>query len=527
MTMKQKSVKSKKIATPRIPRIRLNSGAWSPLVDMIDVFPGHRGSSREGELELYDAPIGIRFEIEVAKKSEPLLEAECVWEKSIAPLCIWQEAGRYHMIYTASGGHCYAISDDAYNWNRPELSEVEYNGLKKNNLISSPAEGATGTFEDLSAPPEERFKAIGGRMYWSDPETGEELNGEEANLRMEAEQQTECYTGPKAEIRGHTLAWTSPDRIHWNPVENPLAYRPVNGGISARYDPHRGDYFCYIQLMGYPAEVLDGIGVSRLEQGMQIRTIGFSRTKNFFEWPAPKLIHHPDTEDDPDISFYGANYFAYPGRDDLHGMFIPIYHQIASTIDGQIAFSRDGLYWSRPERRAILPLGKEGDGDECIAHFWRSGIVELPDGNWACPYTGNSVIHDLPDSKIPVLFPQRRPNQIRWALWRPHRFCGIRADSKGEFTLPSLYRAHNELHLNYRCEPGGWIQVELLEKIPSLVFPDTDPVPGFSFEDCDRLTGDAEDRVVTWRGNNDISVVGEAVGIRVRMFGAKLFAYRV
>ena len=138
MTMKQKAVKSKKIATPRIPRIRLNSGAWSPLVDMIDIFPGHRGSSREGELELYDAPIGIRFEIEVAKKSEPLLEAECVWEKSISPLCIWQEAGRYHMIYTASGGHCYAVSDDAYNWNRPELSEVEYNGSKKNNLISSP-----------------------------------------------------------------------------------------------------------------------------------------------------------------------------------------------------------------------------------------------------------------------------------------------------------------------------------------------------------------------------------------------------
>ena len=93
MTMKQKAVKSKKIATPRIPRIRLNSGAWSPLVDMIDIFPGHRGSSREGELELYDAPIGIRFEIEVAKKSEPLLEAECVWEKSISPLCMWQEAG--------------------------------------------------------------------------------------------------------------------------------------------------------------------------------------------------------------------------------------------------------------------------------------------------------------------------------------------------------------------------------------------------------------------------------------------------
>ena len=140
---------------------------------------------------------------------------------------------------------------------------------------------------------------------------------------------------------------------------------------------------------------------------MQIRTIGFSRTSDFANWPAPKLIHHPDTEDPPDISFYGANYFPYPGRDDLHGMFIPVYHQIASTIDGQIAFSRDGLYWSRPERRPILLLGDEGDGDECMAHFWRSGLVELPDGYWACPYAAFSVIHDCPADKVPELFPAR------------------------------------------------------------------------------------------------------------------------
>ncbi len=429
--------REKNTPQPRIPRIRLNTGAWSTLVDMIDVFPGHRGASREGELELYDAPIGIRFEIEEALKSEPLLEAEAEWEGGIAPLCIWQDKGRYHMIYTASEGHCYAASDDAYNWTRPDLNEVDYNGSKKNNLLASLAEGATGTFEDPSAPPEERFKAMGGRMYWSDPDTGEELDGEEAGRRVKAEQEADEYSGPRAEITGHMLAWTSPDRIHWTPLEEPLAYRPVNGGISAAYDPHHESYFCYIQLMGYPSEVLEGIGVSNLEQGMQIRTIGFSRTDDFLNWHAPKLIHHPDAEDPPDISFYGANYFPYPGRDDLHGMLIPVYHQIASTIDGQIAFSRDGLYWSRPERRAILPLGVEGDGDECMAHYWRSGIVELPDGYWASPYTGHSVIHDPPADKVPVLFPKRRPSQIRWARWRPHRFCGIRAHSEGNFTLPT------------------------------------------------------------------------------------------
>ena len=67
------------------------------------------------------------------------------------------------------------------------------------------------------------------------------------------------------------------DRHHWRPHRRhqalttrtyPLGllsdavkcrgHRSVNGGISARYDEHRGNYFAYIQLMGYPAELLEG-----------------------------------------------------------------------------------------------------------------------------------------------------------------------------------------------------------------------------------------------------------------------------
>ena len=506
----------------RPPRIRLNAGAWSPLVDMMDIFPGHRGESRHGELALYDAPIGIRFEIEEAVKSDPILQAAMEWEgRHISPLYVWQRAGRYHLLYDCEGGQCYAVSDDAYRWTRPVL------GSSNNNLIPNSCKGATGIFQDPTAPPQARFKAMGGRMYWWDPDSGQELTGDEPARRIQAEQEQENYTGPRAEITGQMLAWTSPDGLDWTPVAEPLAHRPVNGGISARYDEHRGNYFAYIQLMGYPAELLAGIGVNRLEQGIQVRAIGFARTDDFAHWPAPKLVHYPDTEDPPDISFYGANYFPYPGRDDLHGMLIPVYHQIASTIDGQIAFSRDGLYWSRPERRPILPLGNEGEGDECMAHFWRSGLVELPDGYWACPYAAFSVIHDCPADEVDALFPARQPQQIRWARWRPHRFCGVRARTEGRFSLPSLFRVHDELRLNYRCDPGGWIQIELLEKLPSLMRPDADPLPGFSFDECDRLTGDCEDRVVTWQGRSNIAAAGEAVGIRVRLLGAKLFAYRV
>ena len=114
-----------------------------------------------------------------------------------------------------------------------------------------------------------------------------------------------------------------------------------------------------------------------------------------------------------------------------------------------------------------------------------------------------------------------------WALWQPHRFCGIESSTEGHFTVPTIYRRHSELRLNYRCKPGGWLSVELLRLVPSMMHGDVDPLTGFTFEECDRLTGDSLDAVVTWRGNSDISGIGEMVAIRLKMFQAKVFAYQV
>jgi hypothetical protein len=171
-------------------------------------------------------------------------------------------------------------------------------------------------------------------------------------------------------------------------------------------------------------------------------------------------------------------------------------------------------------------VGPPGSGEEGLVHCWRSGLVILPDGRWAVPYTGSSTRHNVREEHRDELFPQRRPWQIRYMLWQPHRLGGIEAESEGRFTIPTIYRHGDELRLNYRCAPGGWIRVELLRK-RSAVSPDPDPVEGFTFDDCDRLIGDEADRVVTWKGKSDISGIGPTVAIRVKMFQAKLFAYKL
>ena len=183
-----------------------------------------------------------------------------------------------------------------------------------------------------------------------------------------------------------------------------------------------------------------------------------------------------------------------------------------------MAFSRDMLYWHRPQRRANIPVGPPGSGEEGIIRVAQTGLTILPDGRWACLYEGNAMLHNASG------FMTVPPGQLRWAMWDPHRLTGITAAHEGRFTIPTVKRSAGQLRLNYRCGFGGHIEVELIPRVPSRVNPDAQAIPGFSFKDCDRLYGDQLDQPVSWKGTSDVGAPGE-VAIRVRMFQSKLFAY--
>ena len=66
------------------------------------------------------------------------------------------------MLYKSESGTCYATSDDAYHWRRPELGEVAFDGSTANNILKEGIVGSSGVFVDPHAPSPERFKAMGG-----------------------------------------------------------------------------------------------------------------------------------------------------------------------------------------------------------------------------------------------------------------------------------------------------------------------------------------------------------------------------
>ena len=519
----------------------VNPDAWTPLMDWVDVFPGNRGVNKEGIYEHYDIPTGIEIKVEKALQ-KPIMISETPWEGKGMILAghFWKEetkTGNFHFIYSAHSKNdstvCYAASKDGFEWYRPNLEQVEFEGSLQNNIIADGPRGGGGIFEDPTASSEERFKAIGQVGGWFDPDTNKLLSGDEGYKRSQAQEYGgENYKGPRTILRYYVAAWHSPDRIHWEKSTLPVGNFPSDGGNSTGYDAVTGMYYTYMRVHGLEPTEFKAIGAGIPEETVGRRSIGLSRTKDFSNWPPPKLVLYPDGIDPPDLSYYGANYFRYPGRDDIHGMFVQNYHQITDNIDNQIAFSRDGLLWYRHDRSPIIESGKPGSGYEGLARSRLNGLIDMENGWWATLHEGTPWLHNSSwNVNVRRNFnpkEEQNPGQIFMALWKPHRLCGFNAEGHGQFTLQARARRHKELKLNYRCEAGGWIDVELMENIPSRLTPDAiGPVKGFSFTDCDRLTGDSIEKSVTWKGNSDISAVGETIAIRIKMFRTKLFAFFV
>ena len=521
---------------------RDNPGDWIPFLDWREVFPGNRGVDRRGVYNLFDAPVGIALQVEPSEPSEPLLIVEKSWEDpaNMQPSATWrdEEDGSYGIIYAGrDGAICLARSPDGYQFHRPALGQVESSGSIANNIL---ADGpACGILLDPKAPPEERYKGLGQEGGYFDPMTGEKLASREGEARQKAmEEGGPDYRGPQAEMRHWVVAWVSPDRLHWKRVERPAAPFPSDGGNRPQYDAATDTYFDYVRVHGRDPESPRGIGTGVPERAIGRRSIGLMRTRDFFDWSPPKLVIYPTPQDEADVSFYGANYSRYPGREDLHLLFLQVYHQNTDQIDDQLAVSWDGLIWYR-HHDPIIPRGPLGSGYEGMCRTYAGGIVELPDGWWAVSHECNPGLHNRggyrhfpelvanPAGADAITLEPHQPASIRWARWRPHRLCGIDTALEGRFTTQTIRRSQGELWLNYRCRSGGFIEVELVRLVAGRLQPDMDGLPGFTFADCDRLTGDEVDRVVTWRGRHDIADIGETVAVRIRMFQAKMFAYRV
>jgi hypothetical protein len=120
--------------------------------------------------------------------------------------------------------------------------------------------------------------------------------------------------------------------------------------------------------------------------------------------------------------------------------------------------------------------------------------------------------------RIPHKHSRRPPlGEFAWAAWTRGRLVALEAPERGEFRTWNLVFQGNQLRLNCRTRHAGWVRVEAVGA--------DGPIPGRTFDDCDPVTGDHLDRLVTWKGESAIPrQPDQPVAFRVRLAAAELYA---
>ncbi len=495
--------------------------------DWYSVWPGNIGFDTKGLGRLVDAPRGVRLAVQPAETTAPVLRADRRWESQLAWPCVVRDGATLKMWYMVTAVErnartgqvekdtnfdpmagefegakiqnfvCYAESDDGLAWRKPELGLHPFAGSSANNIVLPCGEdGFDSVFRDRDG---------GYRMLVH----GAPMPG------------------------GHSIwkamrSLTSPDGLRWTPDEEPALDMYCDTQNVGFYDERLGQYVCYV----------------RYARGSR-RAVGRTAGPAFHNLPHPEIVFEPDSQDGPSLDIYTPAYSRHPdylaagrretfdrmGRDegvqrhhdarDMHFLFPAMYHRDRDVLDIQLAVSRDGRHWSRPERTPIIPLGPQGSG-AAGSLYAAPGIHIIEPDRWGVLYAASDELHNTaftnPDNRDDATY--------RWATWKANRLVALQADADGACTVTLRGRATRELRFNYQTELGGSIRVELITQ--QGLWPPTGPIPiaGYTFADSDPLTGDNLDQPVTWNGSASLPDGDEETDtvLRLHLTRAKLFA---
>ena len=415
----------------------------------------------------------------------PVLTADQPWEGAISYLygsVLPEENGKgYRMWYHSWADNeyrkLYATSRDGLKWEKPDLGQVEYKGSTKNNMFlrRSREDHSPQIIHTPADPdPQRRYKLI---TY----EYGR--------------------TPPKYTVSGY-LGACSPDGIHWTEAEQyPILRDPGDVG-NFIWDPFTDRY------IGYPKKFTDVRGFRR-------RCVGFTETSDFERWPTSQLTLIPDEFDDRWVKtkgqhtdFYGLSAFPY---ESMYLGFLWVFPITDGDNDGpifvELVTSRDGVNWTRQDepRIPVLPIGTQGT--------WDCGMVFTPnhplvEGDRIRLYYGGFNVTHKADGQ----------GAIGLATLRKDGFASLDAGAKGGvITTRPFSGMQGPLRLNSHTSDGS-IRVEILSESGH-------PLPGFSRDECDAITGDSVDQTVTWRGSSRLPEDLGTVQLRFILQNASLYSF--
>ncbi len=397
---------------------------------------------------------------------------------------------------------CHAESLDGVHWHKPELGLVEVNRVRTNNLLL----GTAGSvFKDPTAPPEERYKG-----YWlnRDPEFGS------------------LGFGYSASSDGLRFTWKGGNGVSLNGDTQNQAF----------WDERIGRYVAYFRNWvptGHDEKWLSAIGpwrraVARWETDDLTSLDGWQLTDSPVDLGGLRLTSELptvlalDDQDPPDMDIYTPSIVKYPAADDVYISTFSTYRHFteAEILDAeprwndglmeiQLAVSRDGIAWDRPDRRPYVRIDSDGPRSKMIY----SALGMVIRGRSIYQYgTAYDQSHGL----------KRKNNPAGQVIWTEQRLDGfVSADAAyggGQLITKPVVAAGTRLEFNVDASASGEVRVELQDAHGR-------GIEGYTLDSCDRVLGNHIRHVVTWNGSPRLPATrGQPVRLRIAMRGAKLFA---
>jgi hypothetical protein len=450
------------------------------------------------------APHGIRLIAQSAQRGKPIITREKPWEKmGIGGTSLIHDGSKFRLWTTSQGADkehygCYFESTDGRTWTRPELGLVDFQGSNQNNLFKAPG---GYIFIDPHGPEAERYKSL-----WAARTDPKIIEGYRKRGRP-----ISVYAAEEDPGRFHSIrAAVSPDGFHWTELTDPISVEVSDTQIIAYYDEQLKKYvmFTRAQLLG-PRAPGTTRPTGRMHDFLGRRAIGRAESDNFHEFPLSELIIQPEAGRPPTDTYYTNCKTTVPGAPDQHLLFPTIY-RADDTTRIEVFSSNDSKAWSKIPGSPVIGTNKFGQWDGgCMFAF--PSLVELPNGDWALPYTGFVYPHKYPRGAWAY--------DIGMAVWPKGRLVALEAPDAGEFTTVAFIPPGKKLRINALTKRAGSILVEACDV-------DAKPLPGRSFEDAHPIIGDQYRTPVTWKGGDELGAAeGSAVVLRVRMEKAKLFSF--
>lgn len=376
---------------------------------------------------------------------------------------------------------CYATSTDGVHWDKPDLGLVTFQGKSQNNIVFpvEPEEFEHGETNPVyldtnpDCPPDERYKLLWLKAV---PKTGDEIR-----------------------------VYTSPDGFRFKPLADNPSYGRSDTNNVLFWEERIGRYVAMVRKVAPGTE--------------RWREVGRCEFDDVRDWGEARTVLKADDDDPPNVDIYTQPTVRY---EDVYVMFPSIYsHFLGSeyhndgVVDIQFAASRDGIHWTRPDRKPFVPLSLDGQWD-CRQLYMLSGLIKTDMEIWLY-YAGAHYTHAEDD--------YLRTDGYAGGICRLRlRLDGfVSADAAytgGELTTVSLVFEGNRLVLNVETGAGGSVQVEVLDDHGK-------PIPGFALKDGIPIEGNYIRKPVAWKnGSNLRSLVGKSVSLRFVMRDAKLYSFQ-